>query len=91
MVSRVLGAKRIAVSDGNKVDDGSDAAQRSLRIGPWDVRLKVEQCQQGVGGGFVPLFGAELQRGECCDGFGEPLFPDGGFAVRFSGSHEDVW
>ena len=30
------------------------------RVGPWGIRLKVEQGQQGIGGSFIPLLRTEL-------------------------------
>jgi len=63
---------------GSLLDDGRNSTQWRLRVGPGGIRLKVEQSQQGVGGGVVSLFWAELQGCERLDGFGEALFPGGG-------------
>ena len=85
-----VGRVAVAVGGRDEVDDGGDATQRCLRVGPCGIRLKVEQGKQRVGGGFIPLLRTELQSRECFDGFCEPLFTGGGFAVGFIGRHEDV-
>jgi hypothetical protein len=75
-----VGRVAVAVGGRDRVDDGGDATQGSQRVGPCGIRLEVEQGQQGVSGGFVPLLRTELQSGECLDGFGEALLPGIGFA-----------